>query len=237
MDEISDDSESYVEEDSEEETETEEEETDEEEEEATMPPKKQAAKKTSKQSSKQSSNATNESPVSALATSMQRTSLGFQLNPGFSYFSPVYTFPFKVAFTPYLSDGAMHCFVDLHVVTLHQSSFKVEVADEGNSIHLLSEVPRDFVQSERTANELHLQGDNDSIQCAQVVTTTFINKNYGTSTPIFSPSPQVIILPFQVERTMTINIVWADGDELLLDEFAHDPNIYDDERHQRMPFL
>ena len=79
----------------------------------------------------------------------------------------------------------MHCFIDLHIVT--------------NSIHLLLEVPHDFVQSERTANELHLQGDNDSIQCAQVVTTTFINKNYGTSTPIFAPSPQVIgtsVCPF-----------------------------------------
>ena len=196
----------------------------------TPKPKTPSKKKSPKKSSSPAS------PVTDLASSLQGTSLGVRLNPGFEFFNPEYKFPFKIAFTPYLSDGAMHCFVDIHVMSMHRSSFKVSVSPDGNELNLTTEVPRELIESERTASEFRLQGDNDSIQCAQVVTTSHINKMFPSSLPIAS-APQVIILPFQVELAMTISLLWADGDEQLHNKFLYDPDIYDDERHQRMPFL
>lgn len=168
-------------------------------------------------------------PSDALVASMGGMSLS-----SFQAFCFDVRYPFMVFYTPFVR-GRRYCVVDLLVLSMHESRYQVDIAENGMSILIGTEIPAFFTSSGRLEEEIPLQGDRDTLLAAHHELVDDIISHHG-SREVMSTNPQVVKLPFPCDQDISKQMIWNEGDHLLYEMFRLDPDI-EQSWHQMHPIL
>ena len=139
-----------------------------------------------------------------------------------------------VFYTPFVG-GRRFCVVDLLVLSMHESRYQVDIAENGMSILIGTEMPVFYTSSGRLEEEIPLQGDRDTLLAAHQEVVDLIISRHG-SREVMSKNPQVIKLPFPCDQDISKQMIWNEGDHLLYEMFRLDPDI-EQSWHQMHPIL
>jgi hypothetical protein len=127
-------------------------------------------------------------------------------------------FPFMMSPTGYFgSDGKRRVCVDFFTITQHFDNYKAEVS--GKTIKLYMRLPKRFFDPQRVNSEIANILYRDTIVSAQTETASMIYKQYGDEENIWS-SPQVVVLPFEVENEAYFKPIFNDGCDKLYSKLS-----------------
>jgi hypothetical protein len=152
-------------------------------------------------------------PTAAITNGMAKASL--QSSPRFNVtMSP----------TTFFRDGKRRVCVFFFGITMHFDNYKVEVS--GRTLKLYMRVPSRFFDPKRVDAELASIGaaagsDRDTIVSAQTETANLVYQQYGSDAQIWT-SPQVVILPMEVENVHYFKPIFSDGCDELYNKLTGD---------------
>jgi hypothetical protein len=119
-------------------------------------------------------------------------------------------FPYLLSPTGYFKlDGKRRVCCDFFGITQHFDNYKAEVS--GRTIKLFMKLPKRFIDPQRVDSEIaNVPSDRDTMVSAQTETASMVYKQYGDEDNIWS-SPQVVVLPFEVENEAFFKPIFSDG--------------------------
>ena len=203
-----------------------------------MPPKakkssskKPPAKSKSKSPTRVRAAAAAAPDVEGLANAFGNVNLG--MNPDFTSIQGQYSSMATVTFTPFVANERK-VFVDIHVVSIHERNFLLDVAPNGMSITLCVLVPPYFISRERIQAELNLPHDSRDVMLTAFNTVAQDASTFFSDGTREAPGHQVIQLPFQCDQGFERTMIFNPGDPDMCDELTRQLH---PSPHQLMPVL
>jgi len=169
--------------------------------------------------------------IEGLANAFGNVNLG--MNPDFTSIQGQYSSMATVTFTPFVANERK-VFVDIHVVSIHERNFLLDVSPNGMSITLRVLVPPSFISRERIQAELNLPHDSRDVMLTAFNTVAQDASTFFSDGTREAPGHQVIQLPFQCDQGFERTMIFNPGDPDMCDDLTRQLH---PSPHQLMPVL